>query len=43
MKLAMLPLKGLEWDEKNSEEEQAKLSEILMTFVELNDIQMHTV
>ena len=40
MKLAMLPLKGLEWDEKNSDEEQAKWSDILMTFVELNDIQM---
>ena len=40
MKLAMLSLKGLEWDEKISDSEQAKCSEILMTFVELNDIQM---
>ena len=40
MKLAMLPLKRLEWDEMISDSEQAKWSEILMTFVELNDIQM---
>ena len=40
MKLAMLYLMGLEWDEKISDSEQAKWSEILMTFVELNDIQM---
>ena len=40
MKLAMLPLKRLEWDEKISDSEQTKWSEIFMTFVELNDIQM---
>ena len=40
MKLAMLPLKDLEWDEKISDEEQAKWFKILMTFVKLNDIQM---
>ena len=40
MKLAILPLKGLEWDEKISDSEQAKWSEILTTFVELNNIQM---
>ena len=40
MKLAMLLLKGLEWNEKISDEDQTKWSEILMTFVELNDIQM---
>ena len=40
MKLAMGPLKGLEWDERISDSEQAKWSKILMTFVELNDIQM---
>ena len=36
----MLPLKGLDWDEKIPELEQAKWLEILTTFVELNDIQM---
>ena len=40
MKLAMLPLKGFEWDEQIPDNEQAKWNEILMTFVELNDIQM---
>ena len=40
MKLAMLPLKGLAWDEKISDSEQAKWSEILTTFVDLNDIKM---
>ena len=40
MKLAMLPLKGLDWDKKISDSEQTKWKEILMTFVELNDIQM---
>ena len=40
MKLAMLPLKGLEWDEKISDSEQAKWSKILTTFVELNYIKM---
>ena len=40
MKLAMLPLKGLEWDEKISDSGQVKWSEILTTFVELNDIKM---
>ena len=40
MKLAKLPLTGLEWDEKIYNAEQAKWSEILMTLVELNDIQM---
>ena len=40
MKLAMLPLKGLEWDEKIPELEQARWTEILTTFVELNNIQM---
>ena len=40
MKLAMLPLKGLDWDEKIPELEHAMWSEILTTFVELNDIQM---
>ena len=39
LKLAMLPLKGLECDEKIPEMEQTKRSEILTTFVELNDIQ----
>ena len=34
MKLAMLPLKGLEWDDKISDIEQDKWSEILTTFVE---------
>ena len=33
MKLAMIPLKGMEWDEKISDSEQAKWSEILITFV----------
>ena len=36
----MLPLKGLDWDEKIPELEQARWSEILTTFDELNDIQM---
>ena len=40
MKLAMLLLKELDWDEKTPEPEQAKWLEILTTFVELNDIQM---
>ena len=40
MKLAMLPLKELDWDEKIPEIEQTKWSEILTTFIELNDIQM---
>ena len=40
MKLAMLPLKGLEWDDKFFDTEQAKWSEILAKFVELSDIQM---
>ena len=40
MKLVMLPLKGLDWDEKILELEQARCSEILTTFVELNGIQM---
>ena len=40
MKLPMLPLKGLDGDEKIPELEQTKWSEILTTFVELNDLQM---
>ena len=40
MKLAKLPLKGLEWDEKIPELEQTRWNEILTTFVELNNIQM---
>ena len=40
IKLAMLPMKGLEWDEKISDSEQARWFEILLTFVELNNIQM---
>ena len=40
MKLAMLPLKGFKWDEKIPELEQARWTEILTTFVELNNIQM---
>ena len=40
MKLAMLPLKGLEWNEKMPELEQARWTEILTTFVELKNIQM---
>ena len=40
MKLAMLPLKGLEWDEKIPELEQKRWNENLTTFEELNNIQM---
>ena len=40
MKLAMLSLKGLEWDEKIPELEQKRLKKILTAFVELNNIQM---
>ena len=40
MKLAMLPLKGLEWDERIPDSEQIKWTEIRTVFVELNDIQM---
>ena len=40
MKLAKLPLKGLEWDEKIPELDQTRWNEILTTFVELNNIQM---
>ena len=40
IKLALLPLKGLVWDKKIPKLEQAKWSEILTTFVELNEIQM---
>ena len=37
--LATIPLKGLDWDEQIPELEQAQWSELLTTFVELNDIQ----
>ena len=40
MKLAMLPLKGLDWDEKFPELEQEGWKEILTTFVELKNIKM---
>ena len=40
MKLAMVLLKGLEWDEKISDSEQTKWYDILTMFVELNDIKM---
>ena len=40
MKLAMFPLKGLDWDKKIPKLEQARWLEILTTFIELNDIQM---
>ena len=40
MKLAMLPLKGLDWDEEIPSIQQAKWTDIITTFVELNDIQM---
>ena len=40
MKLAMLLLKGLEWDDIFLDNEEIKWSEILTTFVELNNIQM---
>ena len=40
MKLAMLLLKGLEWDERIPDCEQIKWTKILTLFVELNDIQM---
>ena len=39
-KQAMLPLKGLEWEEKIPKLEQARWTDILTTFVELNNIQM---
>ena len=40
MKLAMLPFKGLDWDEKIPELEQARWLEGLTTFIKLNDMQM---
>ena len=40
MKLAMLPLKGLDWDEEIPSAEQEKWVNIIATFVELNEIQM---
>ena len=40
MKLAMLPLKGLDWDEKIPSIEQEKWTEIIAMFVDPNDIQM---
>ena len=38
MKLAMLPLKGLDWDKEIPSIQQAKWTEIITTFLELNDI-----
>ena len=40
MKLAMLPLKGLDWDEEISSTEQEKWTQIIAMFVDLNGIQM---
>ena len=39
MKLTMLPLKGLDWDEEISSTEQEKWTDIIAMFVDLNDIQ----
>ena len=40
MKLAMLPLKGPDWDEEIPSTEQEKWTEIIAMFVDLNGIQM---
>ena len=40
MKLAMLPLKGLDWDDEIPKIEQEKWENILATFVDLHNIQM---
>ena len=40
MKLAMLPLKGLDWGEEISSTEQEKWTDIVAMFVDLNGISM---
>ena len=43
MKLAMLPLKGLDWDEQIPSTQQATWTNIITSFVELNNIQMPSI
>ena len=40
MRLAMLPLKGLDWDEQISSIQQATWTNIITSFIDLNNIQM---